>query len=199
MNKVTIIINGSDTKTDKRGRSDKVIFCCDKGGKYKEGDSVTQSATKKCGCPFKIRSTPSKDDYGWKIDVKCGFLNHGLPDRFEGPSFVGRLNADEQFDKMSCSTKTRTIFIARARSRECDSGITQIYKHKSKIQIDIMGPRTEMQHLFKLIEDSDYVYWNRKKDELEVVRDISWAHPESVKLLNTFPNVLIMFPKYVRL
>ena len=32
-NKVTVIITRSDTKTGKRGRSDKVIFCCDKGGK----------------------------------------------------------------------------------------------------------------------------------------------------------------------
>ncbi|XP_050902790.1 uncharacterized protein LOC127115245 [Lathyrus oleraceus] len=49
-----------------------------------------------------------------------------------------------------------------------------------------------MQHLFKMIEDSNHVYWSRKKDESEFVRDILWAHPESMKLLNMFPNVLIM-------
>lgn len=53
----------------------------------------------------------------------------------------------------------------------------------------------EVQHLFKLIEDSNYVYWSRKTD-LEVMRDIFWAHLESVKLLNTFPNVLIMDSTY---
>ncbi|XP_058774851.1 uncharacterized protein LOC131649121 [Vicia villosa] len=31
-----------------------------------------------------------------------------------------------------------------------------------------------MQHLFMLIEDSDYAYWSRKKDESEVGRDIFW-------------------------
>ena len=35
-NKVTIIITCSDTKICKRGKSDKVIFSCDRGGKYKE-------------------------------------------------------------------------------------------------------------------------------------------------------------------
>ncbi|XP_058777076.1 PKS-NRPS hybrid synthetase cheA-like [Vicia villosa] len=49
-----------------------------------------------------------------------------------------------------------------------------------------------MQQLFKLVEESGYVYWSRKKDESEVVRDIFGAYPESVKLLNLFPIVLIM-------
>ncbi|XP_058734907.1 protein FAR1-RELATED SEQUENCE 5-like [Vicia villosa] len=49
-----------------------------------------------------------------------------------------------------------------------------------------------MQQLLKLVDESGYVYWTRKKDESEVVRDIFWAHPESVKLLNMFPIILIM-------
>lgn len=35
-NQVTIMITCSDTKTCKRGRSDKLIFGCDKDGKYKK-------------------------------------------------------------------------------------------------------------------------------------------------------------------
>jgi len=61
----------------------------------KRAKSSTQSATKKCGCPFKIRLTPLKDGLGWKVEVKCGFHNHELLDRLEGRAFVGRLNADE--------------------------------------------------------------------------------------------------------
>ncbi|KAI5389562.1 hypothetical protein KIW84_075013 [Lathyrus oleraceus] len=95
-NKVTVIISRSDTETGKRGRSNKIIFGCDKGGKHKISDSGTQSASKKCGCPFKIRLTPAKDGSGWKIDVKCGLHNHGLPDRLEGHSFIGRLTTDEK-------------------------------------------------------------------------------------------------------
>ncbi|KAI5392978.1 hypothetical protein KIW84_060217 [Lathyrus oleraceus] len=95
-NKVTVITSRSDTETGKRGRSNKIIFGCDKGGKHKISDSGTQSASKKCGCPFKIRSTPAKDGSGWKIDVKYGLHNHGLPDRLEGHSFIGRLTTDEK-------------------------------------------------------------------------------------------------------
>ncbi|KAI5404175.1 hypothetical protein KIW84_051352 [Lathyrus oleraceus] len=95
-NKVTVIISRSNTETGKRGRSNKIIFGCDKGGKHKISDSGTQSASKKCGCPFKIRPTPAKDGSGWKIDIKCGLHNHGLPDRLEGHSFIGRLTIDEK-------------------------------------------------------------------------------------------------------
>ncbi|XP_058752396.1 uncharacterized protein LOC131625559 [Vicia villosa] len=181
-NKVTVMITRLDTKTVKRGRSDKLIFGCDKGAKYKKKtDSETQSASKRCGCPFKIRSTPSKDGFGWKIDVKCGVRNHNLPDRFKGHAFRKR------------HVPPRHILLSlQERDPENVTRITQIYKHKSKIQKDMRGPRTEMQQLLKLVEESGYVYWSRKKDESEVVRDIFWAHPESVKMLNMFPIVLIM-------
>lgn len=56
-----IIITRSDTETGKRGRNNKLIFGCDKSGKYKEVDSTTQSATKKYECPFKIILTLYKD------------------------------------------------------------------------------------------------------------------------------------------
>ncbi|KAI5402696.1 hypothetical protein KIW84_050336 [Lathyrus oleraceus] len=199
-NKVTVIISRSDTEMGKRGRSNKIIFGCDKGGKHKISDSGTQSASKKCGCPFKIRSTPAKDGSGWKIDVKCGLHNHGLPDRLEGHSFIGRLTTDEKQhvpDLAKRHVAPRNILLSlQDNYPENVTRITQVYKHKSVIQKEIRGPRSEIQHLFKLIEDAGYVYWSRKKDDSEVVREIFWAHPDSVKLLNIFPIVLVMDSTY---
>ncbi|XP_050895519.1 uncharacterized protein LOC127102157 [Lathyrus oleraceus] len=119
-NRMTVIIIRSDTKTGKRGRSDKGIFGCDKGEKYKEGDSETQSAANKCSCPFKIRSTPSKV----------------LPRNMVNVEFI-----------------------------------TMVY------QIDLKVIRL-------------------KTDKSQVVRDIFWAHLESVKLLNMFPSVLVIDNTY---
>ncbi|KAI5425905.1 hypothetical protein KIW84_031652 [Lathyrus oleraceus] len=199
-NKVTVIISRSDTETEKRGRSNKLIFDCDKGGKHKSTDSGTQSASKKCGCSFKIRSTPAKYGSGWKIDVKCELHNHGLPDRLEGHSFIGRLTTDEKqhvADLTKRHVPPRHILLSlQDRDPENVTRITQVYKHKSVIQKEIRGPRSEIQHLFKLIEDACYVYWSRKKDDSEVVREIFWAHPDSVKLLNIFPTVLVMDNTY---
>lgn len=53
-----------------------------------------------------------------------------------------------------------------------------------------------MQNLFKLIEDVGYVYWSRRRDNSDVVRDIFCAHPDSIKLLNIFPIVLAMYNTY---
>ena len=60
------------------------------------------------------------------------------------------------------------------------------------IRLHVRGNRTKMQHLFKLIEDAKYVCWNRKRENSDVLRDIFWAQPDSVKLLNLFLIVLIL-------
>ncbi|XP_058747931.1 uncharacterized protein LOC131620756 [Vicia villosa] len=131
-NKVTVIITRSDTETGKRGRSNKVIFGCDKGGKYKD-KSETQN-------------------------------------RLEGHSFVGRLTTDEKqhvADLTKRHVPPRHILISlQERDPENVTRITQIYKHKSVIEAEIRGPRSEIQHLLKLIEEANYVYWSRKRDDL---------------------------------
>ncbi|KAI5395113.1 hypothetical protein KIW84_061638 [Lathyrus oleraceus] len=44
--------------------------------------------------------------------------------------------------------------------------------------------------------DDGYVSWSRKRDDSKVVREIFWAHPDSVKLSNIFPIVLVMDNTY---
>lgn len=95
-NNVTIIITHSDIEISKRRRNNEVIFRCAKCRKYKNTDSETQNASNKCGCPFKIMPTLVKDESRWKVDVKYGVHNHGLLDRLEGHSIVGRLTTDEK-------------------------------------------------------------------------------------------------------
>ncbi|XP_058746818.1 uncharacterized protein LOC131619771 [Vicia villosa] len=121
-------------------------------------------------------------------------------DRLEGHSFVGRLTTDEKqhvADLTKRHVPLRHILISlQERDPENFTRITQIYKHKSVIEAEIRGPKSDIQHLLKLIKEANYVYWSRKRDDSEVVRDIFWAHPDSVKLLNLFPTVLIMDATY---
>ncbi|XP_050889604.1 uncharacterized protein LOC127094882 [Lathyrus oleraceus] len=144
------------TETRKRGKSNQTIFDCDKGGKYNDTDSGTQSATKKYGYPFKIRSTSAKDGSGWKVHVKCGVHNHGLPDRLEGHSFLGRLATDEKqydVDLTKRHVLPSPIFLSlQERDPENVIQITRTYKLKSMIEKEIRGPKSEIQHLFQLIE-----------------------------------------------
>ncbi|XP_045791704.1 uncharacterized protein LOC123886433 [Trifolium pratense] len=94
-NKVSIIITRSDKKNGIRGRNDKLVLGCDKGGKYDSSESFTTTASKKCNCPFKIRTAPSTDGSVWKVQVIHGVHNHGLPDQYHGHPRKARLTADE--------------------------------------------------------------------------------------------------------
>lgn len=68
---------------------------CDRDGRHKPPKTSTQSASKKCRCPSNIRSTSLKDGLRWKVEIKCGVYNHGLPDRLESHAFIGRLIVKE--------------------------------------------------------------------------------------------------------
>jgi hypothetical protein len=68
-NKISIIITRSYKKNGTRGRNDKLILGCDRGGKYDSSESFTLTASKKSNCPFKIRVTPSTDGSRCKVKV----------------------------------------------------------------------------------------------------------------------------------
>lgn len=46
------------------------------------------------------------------------------------------------------------------------------------------------------LKNANYVYWSRRGDDSNIVRDIFWAHPDSVKMLNTFSIMLVMDKTY---
>ena len=53
-----------------------------------------------------------------------------------------------------------------------------------------------MQHLLKFLDDNHYVSRYRVCDDNISIRDIFWAHPESIDLFNTFPSVLMIDSTY---
>jgi len=59
-----------------------------------------------------------------------------------------------------------------------------------------MIPRTKIQHLMKFIEHDKYVYWLAQLDNEDVIKDILWTNSNSIKLLNSFPIVLICDTTY---
>jgi len=47
-----------------------------------------------------------------------------------------------------------------------------------------------------LLDRDNYIHWSRCQDELEVVSDLFWTHPNFVKLLNPFNIVFLMDTTY---
>ncbi|CAJ2645400.1 uncharacterized protein LOC123896116 [Trifolium pratense] len=180
-----------------RGRNDKLVLGCDKGGKYDSSESSTTTASKKCNCPFKIRAAPSTDGSGWKVQVIHGVHNHGLPDQYHGHPCKARLTADEN-KRVQDLTKRKVaprhiVLDLKDQNPESVVDATLVYRKRHMMQIQERGSRTELQHLLQLLDDAKYVSWNRRKDDgSDVLSDIFWAHPDSIKLLNLFTIVLVM-------
>jgi len=58
------------------------------------------------------------------------------------------------------------------------------------------GHKTKMQQFMLLLERDMYVHWCRCEEVSNVVQDIFWTHPESVKLVNSLNIVILMDTTY---
>ena len=74
--------------------------------------------------------------------------------------------------------------------------IKQLYNARYTYKRSLRGSRIELQQLMMLLEHDHYIHWSRCYQDLEVVSDIFWAHPDLVKLLNAFSVVLLMDSTY---
>jgi hypothetical protein len=85
----TMVIEKSDSGSNRRKAY--FIFGCERGGEYKESkrkDKRDDAATRKCQCPFKLRSyfLASQE---WKLSVVCGEHNHEMTKNLEGHILAG--------------------------------------------------------------------------------------------------------------
>jgi len=74
--------------------------------------------------------------------------------------------------------------------------IKQLYNARYTYKRSLRGSRTELQQLMMLLECDNYIHWSRCHEYSEVVSDIFWTHPDSVKLLKAFSIVVLMDNTY---
>ncbi len=134
------------------------------------------------------------------LKVKCGLHNHQLAETLLGHSYVGRLSEEEKklvHEMTRNNVKPRNVLLTvKGRDKENLSTIRHIYNERQRYRSSQRGPRTEMQNLLNLVHRDRYVSWHRKQEGLDVVKDIFWAHADSVHLLNTFNTVIILDSTY---
>ncbi|MCH87527.1 protein FAR1-RELATED SEQUENCE 5-like, partial [Trifolium medium] len=196
----TVVIEKSDNGSGRRKQF--FILGCERGGTYKVGKkrlTKEDTGSRKCQCPFRLRGyfLASQE---WSLSVVCGEHNHKMDKKLEGHMIAGRLKPEE---KKFVHEMTRNLVPPRNilntlkdRSTESKSAIKQIYNERQRLKKFIRGTRSEMQQLLKCLEDHKYVYKIRTVGESTTVQDIFWAHPDSVRLFNTFPTVLLMDSTY---
>ncbi|XP_058741131.1 protein FAR1-RELATED SEQUENCE 5-like [Vicia villosa] len=169
----------------------------DREGNYKKKNEVAipsyGNSTMRLRCPFRLRSVPS--GIGWKVVVKCGMHNHRLDKDLVGHDILGRLKDDERKfvnDMTKYNMAPRYIVSAlKDKDPRNITSTTQIYRVRATYRLGKRGALTKMQMLLSLIHQEKYMCWSRNKESSDIVADIFWTHPNSVKLLNMFPLVLI--------
>ncbi|KAH1214311.1 Protein FAR1-RELATED SEQUENCE 5 [Glycine max] len=196
------VILRSDTNTGSRGRSTFVLIGCEWSDEYKcrKKEFIRRdTGTRKCGCPFKLRCKPVAGGEGWMVKLICGVHNHELAKSLVGHPYAGRLTKAEKtiiVDMTKSMVKPRNILLTlKEHNANSCTTIKQIYNARSTFRSSIRGSDLEMQHLMKLLERDQYIYWHRIKDE-DVVRDIFWCHPDSVKLVNACNLVFLIDNTY---
>ena len=171
-----------------------MLLGCERGGqyrRYKKDLQVTESGTRKCGCPFRLRGYPVKSGEGWILKLICGSHNHELANTLVGHPYAGRFTCSEKsmlMDMTDSSVKPRNILLTMKEHNEKNvSTIKQVYNARYMYKKSVRGDRTEMQQqLMMLLECDMYVHWSRFEEGTNVVQDLFWTHPDPVKLLNAF-------------
>jgi len=161
---------------------------------------VTITGIRKCDCSFKLRGKPIKGGEGWVLKVICGLHNHELANTLVGHPYVGRLRPDEHalvVDMTKSRVKPKNIlFTLKEKNEDNVTTLKQLYNTKYTYKRSVRGSRTEMQQLMMLLERDNYIHWHRCHESSRVVSDIFRTHPDSLKLLNAFSNVLLMDSTY---
>ena len=84
----------------------------------------------------------------------------------------------------------------KKKRKESITNIKQVYNERHKFKKAKRDDLTEMQYLISKLEENGYVHYIKEKPESQIVQDIFWTHPTSVKLFNNFPTVLIIDSTY---
>ena len=185
------------------GRKIMLTLGCERSEKYKAYKAELKrkmTATKKCECPFRLRGRPLKNGEGWKLKVLCGLHNHERAETLVGHAYPGRLTIEEKSlveDMTKNMVKPKNILLTLKDHNQGNlTTIKHIYNVRQAYRASQKGPRTELQHLMKLLERDKYVHWHRRLDTSDIVKDIFWAHPDAIKLLNLFHIVLVLDSTY---
>ncbi|KAJ1434374.1 MULE transposase domain [Sesbania bispinosa] len=158
-------------------------FCC--GYLRSDAGGNGRKTTLVLGCERSGKYKPYKKEF-----------TRNVTENLEGHAYASRLTTDELSllnDMTKNMVKPRNILLTlKDHNKDNVTTIKQIYNARQAFRSALRGPRTELQNLMKLMDRDNYVYWHRRHEDSDVVRDIVWTHPDAMKLLNIFHIVLII-------
>jgi hypothetical protein len=189
------------SRTTKNGTSE-VVFSCDRGAgrapSYSSEERVRNTITRRTACPFSVTAKESLCKTIWTLRHRSEphFAQHN-----HSPS-VSRV-AHPVHRQLSHQDKSTVQQLANAgiaakqiRSYLRDSSDTQatkqdIYNCIAKGKRDLTQGQSDIHALTSQLEDEGF--WNRiSLDETSRVTAVLFAHPQSLEILKSYPEVLIL-------
>jgi len=147
-----------------------------------------------------LRGKPVKGGQRLMVELICGSHNHDLAETLVGHLYAGRLSVEEKTmveDMTKTSVKPINILLTmKERNEKNVTTIKQVYNAMSVHRRSQRDHRTKMQQFMLLMEQDMYVHWCRCEEVSNVVQDIFWTHPDSVKLVNSFNIVILIDSTY---
>lgn len=175
---------------------------CDRGGKYKgEGseNAIRNRATRRIGCPFKLKGVRYARDNEWHLKAMNLNHNHQPSDNMAAHPIARRLTAEDskRVELLSnAGIPPRKIKnILRAENERFIGTSKTIYNAKFKIKKIGLGDMSALQVLLDELTNAKYKI-NYTTDEDNHLLNLFFAPELSIKYLKQYNNVILMDSTY---
>ncbi|XP_012854485.1 PREDICTED: uncharacterized protein LOC105973988 [Erythranthe guttata] len=147
-------------------------------GKNAEVKTSRKSGSIKCKCPFALWGKEGRDGL-WRLTIKDGNHNH-FPHQYpQGLRSLSRLSEEQRevtkILKKSHVKPKEILHHLREMNPDTAAALRNVYNESQRIRREEIKGKTVIQHL-----------WHK------LMQDVMFAHPDSLKLLQLFPYVILM-------
>ena len=180
----------------KKGETNKVYLSCDRSSKYRIRNlnpfaKPRLTGTRSTECPFS--ATATLKDGIWLLTIRSDIHNHE-------PSYAPiahpthRALTDSSKEKISHMSKAgippRQI-VSTLRSEGVQIKAKDVYNARMQIRAANLGARSPIEAMVDELKVSNYTF-SYKQDSEARITHIFFAHPQSLKLLKNYPDVLLL-------
>ncbi|XP_012831516.1 PREDICTED: uncharacterized protein LOC105952500 [Erythranthe guttata] len=164
-------------------------------GKNAEVKTSRKSGSIKCKCPFALWGKEGRDGL-WRLTIKDGNHNH-FPHKYpQGLRSLSRLSEEQRevtkILKKSHVKPKEILHHLREMNPDTAAALRDVYNESQRIRREEMKGKTVIQHLWHELSESGYIKWHRTNLAGDAVQDVMFAHPDSIKLLQLFLNVILI-------
>jgi len=120
----------------------------------------------------------------------------GLQCFVECKTMTWRKSYKATFLRVDLTVPRNILTNLKKNNKESVTTIKQVYNVRTRWRKGQRGDITKLQYLISKLVEHQYVYYTRCNIEETTLEDIFFAHPKSIKMLNTFSTVLAMDSTY---